>query len=636
MSGERVRGQSLAAAWRPVRIWMRAHRFALRITGCFLSVALATAFVRAAPDTNRLFWVANGVWLAFLLMGRRRQQTALLCAGFAAQIAGSFLVDTRWTVCLLLAILNLCEVAIAAFLLRLRRLTLPCFTSWRYLLRFFVCAVLVAPFLPGLINAAAVHFRSHASIGAELVRWMVADGLGAIAVTPACVALFRSRLWQPLKLKANWVFLPLSAAACYVLCRQSQVPFELLIYPLLVLIVLRMGLGWASLATLAIGLNVDWSMLRGAGPFHAMIHSPLRPGVPLQLFIASAMFILYSISLVLESGRATERRLRQIAALHRLVTENSRDVIIIADFNGNRRYVSAAAAGWGGWLREDILNRRSLSMVHPEDRGFVAETILSLRAGCDCALIEFRVRMRSGLYAWAEASMRTIRDPVSGAPVAVLKNIRDITDRKQADKKLQDAYHAVEALAVTDSLTGLANRRRFDQTLIAEWRRGMRERSPLSLLLIDVDKFKSYNDTYGHLRGDSCLKQVAEAALDAICRPGDLVARFGGEEFAILLPGTISEGALHKAKQICAGLRTRRLPHADAPSGFVTVSVGCATLIPQLGHNAAELVECADQALYTAKKSGRDTICGYPLPQPPAADAALEGQLGKAITQRWV
>jgi len=194
-------------------------------------------------------------------------------------------------------------------------------------------------------------------------------------------------------------------------------------------------------------------------------------------------------------------------------------------------------------------------------------------------------------------------------PVGILQNVRDITDRKQSEKKLRDAYSAVEALAVTDSLTGLANRRRFDQVLVSEWRRGMRERSPLSLLMIDADKFKSYNDTYGHLRGDSCLKQIAEAALDAVCRPGDLIARFGGEEFAVLLPGTAAEGALHLAEEICAGLRKRNLPHKHSPVGIVTVSIGCATLVPKLGQSSAHLVKQADEALYKAKKTGRDKVC---------------------------
>ena len=171
--------------------------------------------------------------------------------------------------------------------------------------------------------------------------------------------------------------------------------------------------------------------------------------------------------------------------------------------------------------------------------------------------------MKDGNYIWVEASLRTIRDSATGLPTGILNMVREITERKLAEQRLAEAYRTVETLAVTDALTGLSNRRRFDQCLITEWRRAMRDRKPLSLLLIDADFFKSYNDTYGHLRGDSCLKQIAEAAQDVVVRPGDFVARFGGEEFAVILPTTAASGALQLAHDICAVMRNRQLPHSS-------------------------------------------------------------------------
>jgi diguanylate cyclase (GGDEF)-like protein len=191
----------------------------------------------------------------------------------------------------------------------------------------------------------------------------------------------------------------------------------------------------------------------------------------------------------------------------------------------------------------------------------------------------------------------------------VLNIVRDISARKDAEQKLQQAYNAVEALAVTDELTGLANRRRFDDYLVNEWRRSLRDGEPLSLLMLDVDKFKAYNDTYGHQRGDSCLKQIAEACMDVVSRPGDLVARFGGEEFVVILPNTKDEGATHVANDICEALRSRRLPHRGNQAGIVTISAGCATLVPSFGKHAPDLVEMADQALYRAKRNGRNRVC---------------------------
>jgi diguanylate cyclase (GGDEF)-like protein len=184
----------------------------------------------------------------------------------------------------------------------------------------------------------------------------------------------------------------------------------------------------------------------------------------------------------------------------------------------------------------------------------------------------------------------------------------DITGRKLAENQLQDAYNTVEALSAIDSLTGLANRRRFDQHLAVEWRRAIRESKPLSLLLFDVDRFKSYNDTYGHLRGDSCLKEIADAALEVVKRPGDLVARYGGDEFIVILADTDNKGAMQISNEICAAARSRNLPHGANAPGIVTVSIGCATIIPAFGQDKATLVELADRALYCAKRGGRDRV----------------------------
>jgi diguanylate cyclase (GGDEF)-like protein len=210
---------------------------------------------------------------------------------------------------------------------------------------------------------------------------------------------------------------------------------------------------------------------------------------------------------------------------------------------------------------------------------------------------------------------------------------RDISGRKQAEKKLHDAYDAVEALALTDALTGLANRRKFDQAFNGEWRRGLRDHRPISLLMIDVDLFKSYNDTYGHPRGDNCLKQVAEAAQDVVGRPGDLVARFGGEEFAVILPNTTSEGALQLAAEIGDAMRARKLPHSGNPFGIVTVSVGCATMVPAFGQHAVNLIELADEALYKAKHGGRNQVCEGIANHDSPVESMVAGRVASSVGQ---
>jgi diguanylate cyclase (GGDEF)-like protein/PAS domain S-box-containing protein len=591
--------------------WLRPHGLALRLAGCMLCVSLATGLAGAMAEGN-LIWVANGVLLAYFLLVPRRLWPAYLCAGLLGHAIGTAAIHAPWQVNLMDTPLDVFEAFLGALLMRRRSAQLPRFTQGKYLLRFFAFAVVAAPLLTGLLHTLITMLWQHVAFSMLFLQWVAADGLGACVVTPACVAIFRTRISPSLYSRTKWTYLILIAGVIVIVLSQARVPVPFILYPLLILILLRLGLGWAATATLFVAAVGSWFTVHGEGPFASSLTlSRLEPAVILQLFVATAMFMLYSVSVVIENLRSTERKLQEIAALHKLVTENSRDVIIIADFEGRRSFVSAAGANWGGWSSEEMLNFHSLALVHPDDMSRMAKTILELRSGKDDAMAECRVRTREGNFVWVETSLRTIRDPVTGVPTGILNNVREITQRKLAEQQLAEAYHAVEEMAITDALTGLANRRRFDQCLGIEWRRGMRERKPLSLLLIDADVFKAYNDAYGHLRGDYCLKQIAEAIEEVVLRPGDLVARFGGEEFAVILPNTSAHGAIQLAQDICAMMCNRQLPHSGNPVGIVTVSAGSATLVPKLGQPPAALVDCADQALYQAKRSGRNRACAY-------------------------
>ncbi|TPQ28343.1 diguanylate cyclase domain-containing protein [Methylomonas sp. HW2-6] len=173
--------------------------------------------------------------------------------------------------------------------------------------------------------------------------------------------------------------------------------------------------------------------------------------------------------------------------------------------------------------------------------------------------------------------------------------------------RLKQATDMLEAMAWIDALTGIPNRRRFDQTLDNEWKRAQRNQTPLAAILIDIDYFKAYNDHHGHGAGDDCLKQVAGHLAAAVSRPGDLVARYGGEEFVILLPETDTAGALQIAEELRIHLADQRIPHRNSPvSDSITVSLGAAAVIPQPGQAPTLLVDAADQRLYQAKDAGRN------------------------------
>lgn len=193
------------------------------------------------------------------------------------------------------------------------------------------------------------------------------------------------------------------------------------------------------------------------------------------------------------------------------------------------------------------------------------------------------------------------------APSGSLIMVRlDVTDLVEKSLELERANELLSRLSTTDSLTGLANRRQFDQSLQTEWLRSARNQQPISLLMIDVDYFKRYNDHYGHLTGDACLRQIAGVLFDCAQRSGEVVARYGGEEFAMLLPGADIEMAKIMAQRCMDELSKAAIPHANSPvAPWLTISIGVATAVADQNLLPESLVECADAALYRTKGSGR-------------------------------
>ncbi len=176
-------------------------------------------------------------------------------------------------------------------------------------------------------------------------------------------------------------------------------------------------------------------------------------------------------------------------------------------------------------------------------------------------------------------------------------------------KQLSEANRVLTQLSAQDGLTGLANRRHFNEHFLAEWRRAMRDRQPLSLVMADIDHFKLYNDHYGHQGGDDCLRQVATIIGKVARRPADIAARYGGEEFVLVLPETPLEGAVKIAEEVAATVRAMQLPHAKSPvAPHVTLSLGVACVIPNREKEMTELIERADRALYSAKRQGRNQV----------------------------
>ena len=226
-----------------------------------------------------------------------------------------------------------------------------------------------------------------------------------------------------------------------------------------------------------------------------------------------------------------------------------------------------------------------------------------------------RVLRRDGEFRYVKTRGMATRDP-DGSPVVIFGVFVDVTEQQKVDHELRVAYEKLEAIAHLDGLTGISNRRRFDDAFDREWRAASQSGHPLSIVLIDVDRFKAYNDTYGHQAGDACLQAVAVAIKSATRRSHDLVARYGGEEFVVLLPATDRAAATLIAERARLAVEALGRKHEGNGPGIVTISAGVGSMqsIGPDWDNQAQVVSEADAMLYRAKHSGRNLVCSSAVP----------------------
>ena len=291
----------------------------------------------------------------------------------------------------------------------------------------------------------------------------------------------------------------------------------------------------------------------------------------------------------------------------RAIAENSSDIIIDVGPDRMAAYVSPSCTRLLGWLPEELIGRGPEVFILPQYLDAIEEHMAAFADGRqDEGKLVVQARAKDGRLLWFEARARIVRDAKTGQMNRLIVTMRDIDDRKQFEEQMA-------ALAMTDGLTGVLNRRAFDEALSREWEHTVRTTGQMSLLLLDIDHFKDFNDTYGHQAGDDCLRVVAAAIRGTLWRPTDILARYGGEEFAVILPDVDALGAVEVAERIRQAITDMKIPHlkSQAGRGKVTASIGVATALSRSGGTIRMpegLLLAADTALYKAKRNGRNRV----------------------------
>ena len=302
-------------------------------------------------------------------------------------------------------------------------------------------------------------------------------------------------------------------------------------------------------------------------------------------------------------------------AVYRTLLESTRAIPWKIDWATKKfAYIGPQIEALLGWSPDSWMTVEDWAMrMHPDDREYVVNfCVAQSQAGVDHEA-DYRALTKDNGYVWIRDVVHVVRNE-QGEVEALIGFMFDISERKKTEEKLLALQKELEALSFKDGLTNIANRRRFDASLELEWDSAIRLRQPLSILLFDIDFFKQYNDLYGHVQGDRCLVDIAQTLSLALDGPRDLVARFGGEEFIVLLPGADASVALKVAERCQRLIQKQAIVHAHSPHDQrVTVSVGVGTVIPDEHIKPSQFLELVDQRLYLAKKNGKNRVEAGPV-----------------------
>lgn len=589
-----------------------------------LALLLSMILRRMAHD-GAVIWLTNGVALAAFLrlpVASWPAQALALCGALVLPWA---MFNGKPEVLLALAIHVLVSMGPAYLLHRDRDWVEGRTDTMRSWMRFALLGVLL---VPALCTIVAILLTRTFSL-AFAVPFFLADALGIALVTPALLRVtpaFLRDLFTTRRMTEALVLLMVQGVVTGVAVTVGQTPIWLLLaVPLPILLQFRYGFPTAWLATLLFAGLLFGATLDGIGPMFLLGHRPMRDALVVcqlySLYVASMLVIIAALLNerdALTTAATLNREIYEIIAMH------TGDMIFVCDLNGHTLFVSPSMSEHFGRPAEDFMGASKKDLLHPDDFSVMERVHAAVAAGEKPASVVLRFAHRDGTYRAMDVIVRPGPRRKQGGQRLLIGSMRDITERLDEERALRARGAELETLAATDALTGLPNRRRYDEVMAIEWARAARDGQPLSLLAIDADRFKLVNDHFGHETGDVCLRRIAAVIAGEIRRPGDLAARVGGEEFSVLLPGTGATGARMLAERIRERMEAAGLPLQPNGSGILTLSIGVATARVRPGA-ANHLFADADAALYAAKAGGRNRVVQAPEQHAPGSVEAPSG-----------
>lgn len=585
---------------------MFEYRQIIRTAG-LTALAYGALAVLAIELTRRsggvaLVWPAAGMLVAVLATLRLPRWGVVLAAcsvvSFVITLAlrGSVIAATGF------AITNLVEVLATALLLRRLNAHRRMLHDANSVLTFALIGGVAGPALSAPFAAATTWLAFGATPLATMSDWCLGHGLGMLIAAPLALIAVAPELTAgrrrpaPREL-ARFVVLIASVAGTAVLVF-AQETLPLLFLPALPIMVatVRLGRLGSVAALLALAIPGAALTMAGHGPIHLVsVTAPFRLQF-FQLYLATMFLIALPTAAMLTRQRTLTAQLREREAALRLLADHSSDVLLSLDIDGGIRFASPSVRALGGYDPDALVGRNALELIELEHRGLVQRAHLDALAAPETTVtVEYQGCRNDGSTAWFETNTRAVRDD-DGGIVGVVSAIRDVSHRKSVERQLRQE-------ADTDALTGLANRRPFLAALDAAIA-GAGER-PAAVAMLDLDHFKQVNDRYGHAAGDAALVTLAEVFLREV-RADDLVARLGGEEFAVLLSDVEPQEAAATCERLRLAIAAQPILAPGAPLFRVTASFGLAAVTA--GMNGEALLAAADGALYAAKDAGRNRL----------------------------